>query len=147
MTFQESHLCIFSKVKTEVLKYFKEFKAFAENQEGKYIKVLRTDNCREYINNTFKSFLKSCGIWHQLTVSGNPEQNGVAERLNRTLVKTRAMLIDSGLSKNLWAEPCNTANYLRNRCPTKAVKKMIPEEAWSKCKPDLLNLRIFSCTA
>ncbi|KRZ63725.1 Retrovirus-related Pol polyprotein from transposon TNT 1-94, partial [Trichinella sp. T8] len=52
--------------------------------------------------------------------------------MNRTLVeKARTMLIDAILSPDLWAEAVGTANYLRNRCPTKALRKVTPEEAWS----------------
>ncbi len=64
-------------------------------------------------------------------VPKTPEQNGVAERLNRTLVESaRSMLLDANLSKSYWAEAISTAVYIRNRCPTKAVLRMTPFEAW-----------------
>ena len=71
------------------------------------------------------------GIRHELTVPKSPQQNGVAERLNRTLVETtRSMLAGSGLPQKLWAETLSTAVYLRNRSPTKAVDRMTPFEAF-----------------
>ncbi|KRZ57143.1 Retrovirus-related Pol polyprotein from transposon TNT 1-94 [Trichinella nativa] len=57
------------------------------------------------------------------------------------------MLIDANLSPDLWAEAVGTANYLRNRCTTKALRKMIPEEAWSGRKPNLAHLKVFGCLA
>lgn len=138
----------FLKSKDEVTQTFKEFKSFVENQTDNRIKMIRTDNGREYVNHELEKVFKDSGIHHQLTVPNTPEQNGVAERLNRTLVeKARTMLIDSGLSVKLWAEAVNTANYLRNRSPTKALKTMTPEEAFTGIKPNLSNLKIFGCKA
>ena len=75
-----------------------------------------------------------------------PQQNGVAERLNRTLVETvRSMLIDSKLPHKFWAEALSTATYLRNRSPTKAIEGMTPHEAWTKEKPQVEHLRVFGC--
>ena len=69
---------------------------------------------------------------HELTIPKTPQQNGVAECLNRTLVETvRSMLSDSKLPKRFWAEALSTAVYLRNRSPTRAVQKMTPFEAWT----------------
>ncbi|KRY06787.1 Retrovirus-related Pol polyprotein from transposon TNT 1-94, partial [Trichinella britovi] len=80
----------------------------------------------------FAEFLMRIGIRHERTIPETPQQNGVTERMNRTLVeKARTMLIDAILSPDLWAEAVGTANYLRNRCPTKALRKVTPEEAWS----------------
>ena len=68
------------------------------------MKILRTDNVGEYTAAEFKRFLKAEGIRHVLTVPKTPEQNGVDERLNRTLVETvRSMLIDAKLTHQFWA--------------------------------------------
>lgn len=73
-----------------------------------------------YISTKFETFLKSEGIGHERTVPKTPEQNGVAERLNRTLVEmSRSMLLNAKLSKRYWAKSVSTAVYLRNRCPSK----------------------------
>ncbi|CAG9136577.1 unnamed protein product [Plutella xylostella] len=80
-------------------------------------------------------FLKANGIKHQKTIPDSPQQNGVAERANRTIMeKVRCMLMDAGLGMKFWAEAVNTAVYLKNRSPTKAVLGATPEEKWSKKK-------------
>ena len=86
------------KTKDQVYSKFKEWKAEVETRTGKRVKTLRTDNGGEYTSKEFHAHLKACGIRHELTIPKTPEQNGVAERLNRTLVEmTRAMLLDSKL--------------------------------------------------
>ena len=94
------------------------------------------------------SYLTKEGIKHELTIPHTPQQNGVAERLNRTLVEgVRTMLADSNLPHRFWAEALSTMVYLRNRCPTKALNGVTPHEAWSGCKPDVSHLRVFGCRA
>ncbi|KAL0392132.1 UNVERIFIED_CONTAM: Retrovirus-related Pol polyprotein from transposon RE2 [Sesamum radiatum] len=84
------------------------------------------------------------GIEHQTTVSYNPQQNGVSERKNRTVMEmARSMLQEKHLPKAFWAEAVYTAVYLLNRCPTKAVQNMTPIEAWSGKKPSAKHLRVF----
>ena len=112
------------------------------------MKVLRTDNGGEYTSTRFEEFLRREGIRHERTVPKTPEQNGVAERMNRTLVETvRSMLIDAKLAQKFWGEALSTAVYLRNRSRTKAVRGMTPFEAWSKEKPAVGHLRVFGCDA
>ena len=136
------------KTKDQVYSKFKEWKAEVETRTGKRIKTLRTDNGGEYTSKEFQAHLKACGIRHELTIPKTPEQNGVAERLNRTLVEmTRAMLLDSKLPQSFWAEAVSTAAYLRNRSPTSAVEGMTPHEAWYGCKPGVEHLRVFGSTA
>ena len=92
--------------------------------------------------------MKKEGVQHELTVPKTPEQNGVAERMNRTLVETTwSMLADSKLPQKFWAEALSTAVYLRNRSPTKSVEAMTPSEAWTGEKPNVHHLRIFGCAA
>lgn len=88
------------KCKSEVMSKFIIFKAMVERQTGLKIKCLRSDNGGEYVNQRFSGFLNNEGIVHQTTVPYSAQQNGVSERLNRTLIeKTRCMLQESGLSK------------------------------------------------
>jgi hypothetical protein len=83
----------FLRKKSKVFDRFKEFKALVENQTEKQIKVLRTDNGGEFCGNEFEEFCKKCGIERQKTTPYTPQQNGVAERMNRTLMeKARCML-------------------------------------------------------
>ena len=75
----------------------------------------RTDN-GEFTSMEFESYLTTEGVRHELTIPNNPEQNGVAERMNRTLVETaRSMLVNSNLPCSFCAEALSTATYLRNR--------------------------------
>jgi len=88
--------------------------------------------------------LRRCEIKHETTVPYSPQQNGIAECLNRTLVeRARSMLMESHVSVDLWAEAVATVVYLRNHSPTKALSAVTPEEAWSSNKPDLHYLRVF----
>ena len=136
------------KHKHEVLEKFKEWRSKVEKSTGFKIKTFRTDNGGEYKSKEFEDYLKKEGIKHEFTVPKTPEQNGVAERMNRTLIETvRSMLADSELPKRFWAEALATAVYLRNRSPTTAVKQMTPFEAFTGKKPNVENLRIFGCDA
>ena len=133
----------FLQNKTEVAEKFMEFKTLVEKQTGKHIKILRTDNGTEYVNKNFQDILKKHGIIHQTTVPYTPEQNGMAERTNRTILdKTRCLLFDAKLPKQYWAEAVNCAVYLMNRSPVNNLDKT-PEEIWSGRKPSLAHLRIF----
>ena len=84
--------------------------------------ALRTDNGGEYISAEFNEYLKIRGILHELTIPYTPEQNGVAERLNRTLMETaQSMISHSGLSSKYWGEAVVSAAYVRNRTTTRAI--------------------------
>jgi hypothetical protein len=145
--FSQKSWIFFMKTKGQVFSRFQEFKALVENQTGKKIRVLRSDNGGEYTSKAFMDFCAGEGIRRELTVPYNPQQNGVAERKNRAIVgAARAMLHDQGLPLFLWAEACYTAVYLQNRSPHKAVGSMTPEEAFSGKKPEVGHFRIFGCT-
>ncbi|GJV76738.1 retrotransposon protein, putative, ty1-copia subclass [Tanacetum coccineum] len=127
---------------------FKEWKQLVENQTGRTVKKLRTDNGLEFYNWEFEQLCIESGIARHLTVAGMPQQNGVAERMNRTLMdKVRCLLIQSGLPKTFWAEATCTAAYLINRSPSTAIEKKTPMEMWSGHPSDYGMLRIFGCVA
>ena len=87
----------------------------AEKSTGKNLKALRSDNGGEYTSLEFESYLKEEGIVHQITIPKSPQQNGVAERLNRTVMNmVRSMLAVYKMPQCFWAEDLNTAVYLRN---------------------------------
>ena len=134
--------------KSQVLEKFKEFKAFVENETGCQIQTLRSDNGGEYTSKAFNDFCREHGIQRQFSTPYTPQQNGVAERKNRTLVESaRCMLQHAGLSNVFWAEAINTAVYVLNRAPTSAVKGKTPQEAWSGKKPTVEHFRVFGCEA
>nr|GFB08656.1 retrovirus-related Pol polyprotein from transposon TNT 1-94 [Tanacetum cinerariifolium]GFB08666.1 retrovirus-related Pol polyprotein from transposon TNT 1-94 [Tanacetum cinerariifolium] len=96
----------------------------------------------------FKQLCIESGIARHLTVFGTPQQNGLAERMNRTLMdKVHSLLIQSGLPKTFWAEATCTAAYLINRSPSTAIKKKTPMEMWSGHPSDYGMLRTFDCVA
>ncbi|KAK3735648.1 hypothetical protein QZH41_001075 [Actinostola sp. cb2023] len=136
------------KKKDEAFKKFQDWKALVEKSSGYTLKILRSDNGGEYVSTDFDIFLKSEGVVHQTTVPKTPQQNGVAERLNRTLVESvRSMLVQAKLPQKFWVEALNTAVYLHNRSPTRSLEGLTPYEAWTGSKPDVSNLKCFGCTA
>ena len=138
----------FMQRKDEVFNKFKEYEAMMMNVTGKKIKTLRSDNGGEYTSKVFSDYLKSQGIQRQFTIPRTPKQNGVAERMNRTIQETaRSMIHGAGLSDEFWAEAVLTAVILRNRGPTKAVNDMTPYQCFTGNKPNVSNLRVFGCTA
>jgi hypothetical protein len=144
--FSRKSWIFFMKTKGHVFSRFQEFKALVENQTGKKIRVLRSDNGGEYTSKEFMDFCAGEGIRRELTIPYNAQQNGVAERKNRAIVEAaRAMLHDQGLPLFLWAEACYTAVYLQNRNPHRAVGSMTPKEAFSGKKPEVGHFRIFGC--
>ena len=133
---------------SEVFEKFQKWKALVENASGRKLKVLYTDVGGECTSAEFEEFLESAGVRHERTVPKTPEQNGVAERMNLTLVESvRSMLAGASLPHEFWAEALSTAVYLRNRSPMKPVDGMTPFEAWTKKKPSVSHLRVFACAA
>lgn len=128
---------------------FKQFKVQVEKQTERQVKAVRSDNGGEYLSREFKDFLAEHGIVHQLSAPHTPQQNGVAERTNRTIIEmARALLHHARLPPQFWAEAVATAVCIKNRCPHKAVDgNKTPEEAYSNNKPDLSHLRVFGCDA
>jgi len=132
------------KAKTEALAKFKHYKAFMETQTDRKLKKLRADNGTEYVNKDFKDFLAEHGILLQTTAPHSSAQNGIAERLNRTLVENaRAMLISQGLPHFFWGEAILYATYLKNRSPHRALNGKTPEEIFSGTKPNIAHLERF----
>lgn len=106
--------------------------------------MLRSDNVVEYTSNEFKGFYMEVEIKRELTLLYNPQQNGIVERKNRTIVgATNVMIHDQGLPMFLWVEACNTTIYLQNRSPHKAMEDKILQEAFTGVKPEVSHLRIF----
>jgi len=137
----------FLSQKAGVLEAFKRYKAHVERQTGRSIKILQSDNGGEYCNQEFDALLADCGIERRLTVPRTPQQNGVAERMNRTLLDmARCLLLQSGLPPTFWAEAVATACYIRNRCPTSTLKGKTPCEVWTGELPRLSHMKTFGST-
>ena len=91
------------KSKDQILESFKTWKTLVENQVDRKVKCLRTDNGLEFCNTAFDNFYKENGILRHRTVPYTPQQNGVVERMDRTLLeKVRCILFTSGLPKSFW---------------------------------------------
>ncbi|MCQ7691360.1 DDE-type integrase/transposase/recombinase, partial [Salmonella enterica] len=138
----------FLKHKNDVFLTFKQWKALIEKQTGKQIKRLRTDNGMEFCEGDFDEFCKNEGIVRHRTVRMTPQQNGVAERMNRTLLeRARCMISNAGLTKDFWVEAINMACYVGNCAPSAALNFKTPEEVWSGTPTDYSDLKIFGCPA
>jgi len=99
-----------------------------ENQTEKINKVLRMDNGGEFYGNEFEEFCKKCGIVRKNTTPYTPQQNGVAKRMNRTLMeKARCMLSGAGIGQEFWAEAVGTTCYLVNKSPLSALNEKNPQ--------------------
>lgn len=122
----------FLKSKNDVLDVFKAYKNLVENQTGCKIRALQSDNGTEFCNKEFQNFLDEHGIKRRLTTPYTPQQNGTAERKNRTLVETaRCLLMDSNLPPSFWVEATATANHIRNRCISTSLEGKTPYELWN----------------
>ncbi len=92
----------------------------------------------------------SYGMWNSTTnkCAYSPQQNGVAEPANRTIMEcARSLILAQRLGLEFWGEAVNTAVYIKNWCPTKVLDSKTPQEAWSGRKPDVSHLKVFGCKA
>ena len=136
------------KKKADVFNTFKQFRDLVEKSTGKSIKCLRTDNGGEFTSKEFENYCKNEGIDRHKTTVYTPQQNGVAERMNRTLLeRVRSMLSNAKLQQELWGEALFTSCYLVNRSPSTAIDCKIPEEVWTGQPCNYSSLRVFGCDA
>ncbi|KAD7477730.1 hypothetical protein E3N88_00866 [Mikania micrantha] len=134
--------------KDQAFGIFREFKQLVENEVGTKLKTLRTDRGGEFTSSEFNSFCKEHGIARQLTAPYTPQQNGVVERRNRTMLSTtRSIMKAMSMPRNFWGEAVRHTIYVLNRTPTKALKNSTPFEALKGRKPNLKHLRVFGCVA
>jgi len=131
------------KKKDETIGMFKDLVNELKTQKGIRIKAIRSDGGGEFVSKEFDEYLKKKGIVREKTPPDTPQRNGVAERLNRTLLdKARCMIFGKELDKRFWGEAVGTANFLKNRSPTKKLD-MTPEEAYSGKKPKMKSIKVF----
>ncbi|GJX63187.1 putative ribonuclease H-like domain-containing protein [Tanacetum coccineum] len=106
----------FLTTKDETSEILKRFIKEIENLVDKKVKIIRSDNGTEFKNKVMDDFCREKGIKREYSVARTPQQNGVAERRNRTLIEAaRTMLADSKLPTTFWAEAVSTACYVQNR--------------------------------
>lgn len=142
--------------KSQAVNAFEVYITEVERQLDRKVKIVRFDRGGEYYGRydglgrcprPFAKLLEKHGICAQYTMPGTPQQNGVVERRNRTLMDmVRSMLSNSALPKSLWMEALKTDVYLLNRVPSKSVPKT-PFELWTRRKPSLRHLHVWGCLA
>lgn len=101
-----------------------------EKATDRHIKAVRSDRGGEYTSIVFMKYCEEQGIRRFLTAPYSPQQNGVAERKNRTVLDMiRSMLKSKNMSKEFWAEAVQCAIYVQNRCPHSKLEDQTPQEA------------------
>ena len=116
--FSRSCATYFMAHKSDTLAMFQKFPAKVTGESGKRIGVLKTDGSGEYRSREFSLYLIKHQIEHEVTVPDAPEMNGLAERMNRTILeKAKCMCANTELPHSLWAEAASTATYVYNRLP------------------------------
>uniref|UniRef100_A0A2N9HW24 Integrase catalytic domain-containing protein n=1 Tax=Fagus sylvatica TaxID=28930 RepID=A0A2N9HW24_FAGSY len=142
------HMRLWHMKKSEAFAKFKIWKAEMENQTRRKIKCLRTNNGIKYRECDFLKFCEEHGIKRHFTVQKTHQQNGVAERLNRTITETaRCLRLNAELPKIFWAEAVSKTCYIINRSPRVAFDGKVAEEVWTGQEVDYSFMRIFGCPA
>ncbi|CAM8957622.1 unnamed protein product [Rhodiola kirilowii] len=138
----------FMKSRSELLQHFSSFCAEIQTQFGVPVKILRSDNAKEYLSAPFHEFMQKHGIIHQTSCVDTPSQNGVAERKNRHLLETaRALLFEMQVPKKFWVDAVSTACFLINRMSSSVLSGESP--LGSLCPSSSLfpvAPKIFGCT-
>ncbi|GJS75774.1 putative ribonuclease H-like domain-containing protein [Tanacetum coccineum] len=136
----------FLATKDETSEILQNFIKGIENQLDYKVKIIRSDNGTEFKNKELNQFCQNKGIHREFSVARTPQQNGVAERKNRTLIEAaRTMLADSKLPTTFWAEAVNTACYVQNRVLVIKPHNKTPYELLLGRPPLLSFMRPFGC--
>ncbi|KAJ0909446.1 putative RNA-directed DNA polymerase [Helianthus annuus] len=138
--------CYLLKNKMEVFENIENFYELVLTQFKKKIKIFRSDNGTEFVNNKMDIFCKTKGILHQTSCAYTPQQNGLVERKHRHLLNlARSLLFQSGVPLSFWADCVLTALYIVNRLPSSVLLGKSPYERMFGFKPSLSHLRVFGC--
>lgn len=139
------------KSKIEVGHTIRTFLTLVQNQFGTTVKVLRSDNGAEYLEKEIKEYLMSLGIHHQTSCVYTPQQNGIAKRKNRYLLKVaRAIMFSMNVPKYYWREAILTATYLINQMPSRVLAFKTPKDVLTTNFPNntlmsVLPFKLFGC--
>lgn len=132
--------------KHEVAAAIKQFQAGVEAETGRKLRALCTYRRGEFTSVEFAEYCADRGVRRDLTAPYSPQQNGVVERRNQSVVgAARSMLKAAGMPAHLWGETVATAVYLLNQSPTKSLDGVTPYEAWHGRSPAVEHLRVFGC--
>ncbi|XP_024013181.1 uncharacterized protein LOC112087499 [Eutrema salsugineum] len=134
--------------KGDAFEKFRALKHLVEKDFGEEIITLRMDRGEEFTSKEFHKFCEASGIRRQLTAPYTPQQNGVVERRNITLMEmTRSMLKAKKVLNYLWGEAVRHATYVINRIPIRGLNNMTPYECFREKKPNVEHLKVFGCMA
>ena len=135
------------KTKDQVLSVFKEFHARVERETGRKLKAVRADNGGEY-RGQFEEYCQSKGIRLEYTVPKTSELNGLAERMNRTIMeRVWSMLAHAKMSKTFWVEALTIATYVINRSPSAPLDGDVPLRVWTFKEISYRHVKVFGCLA
>jgi transposase InsO family protein len=128
--------------KSEVASIFKKFAKKAQNEFDCKTKKIRSDNGKEFDNTNIHEYCDEIGIKHEVSATYTPQQNGVVERKNRTLITLARIMIDEyNTPERFWAEAVNTACYASNRLFPHQLLEKTPYELLNGKKPDVSFFR------
>jgi transposase InsO family protein len=135
------------KNRSELFSIFQIFRNMIKTQFAHKIRILHSDNAKEYMSHSFASYLSNKGIIHQTSCAHTPQQNGVAERKNRHLLDVaRCLLSQMHVPKQFWTEAVLTACYLINRMPSSVLEGASPHSLlYPSSSPFSLPLKVFGC--
>ena len=132
------------KEKSQAFDTFRSFHLWIKNEAQLNIGTLGTDNST---SQEFEKYLQENGIKHQTNVHYNPQQNGVAECMNMTLLNmVRSMMFFKNVKLMFWGEAVLCVVYIKNMCPFVALQKKTPYEIWHGHLPGVKHFRIFGST-
>ena len=135
------------KNKYNYFQTFNNFHTWIGNDSQSHIASIRIDNGKEYTSNEFENYLCQHGIKHQTIVPYNPQQNGVAERMNSTILNmVRSMVFFKYVKLMFWADVVLCVIYVKNRFPSSAIRNKTPYEMWYGHIPSVNHLRVFGST-
>jgi transposase InsO family protein len=128
----------FLQGKSETQEVLKKFLKMAQNEFDVKVKKIRSDNNTEFKNTQVEDFLDEEGIKHEFSVPYTPQQNGVAERKNRSLIEmARTMLDEYKTSDRFWAEAVDTTCHTTNRLYLQKLLKKTSYELLTGNKPSV----------
>jgi transposase InsO family protein len=136
------------KTKGEVFQRFRKIKAMAEAAGNCKLLAFHSDRRGEFNSGEFKSLYDESGIRHYTTAPYSPQQIGIVERRNQTVVEmARCLLKSMNVPSYFWGEAVRTTVYILNRTPTRGLNDMTMYQAWHGRKPSVQHMRVFGCVA
>ena len=136
------------KKKSDEFAAFKQYKAWAERQLGTTLKCRQFDRGGEFLSNEQKTYMIENRIETQMSMPDTPQQNGRAERFQKTIINgAETMRHHAGLSNGFWIYAVKAKLHAYNVTPIKRADYKTPTELWNGIKPNISHLRVFGCQA